>query len=101
MPRRRISLTRRSCRVWLARSMRPLAGAEFAEAKKGPFGHKPQRSQLPGGVVDVHQQGAFWSTPFEPVMVRAIDLHQLPKTSTPFPHRMRLRLFRPLWLLDT
>jgi hypothetical protein len=51
--------------------------------KGGLRSGKPQMQQLAGGVIDIDEQGAFEGAVLEPLVMRAIDLHELTKAITP------------------
>ncbi len=61
----------------------------FAVGEEGLVRHKPQLQQLTGGIIDIDQQGAARPAVFEPVVIRAIDLHQLAQTRPPLAQLMR------------
>ncbi len=69
----------------------------FTIGKKGLVRHKPQLQQLPVAS-SMNTSKVHFGPLFEPGMIRAIDLHQLPKTGPPLPHLVRRRLFGPLRL---
>ena len=46
---------------------------------------EPRREHLPGGVIDEGDQAAFGCTTLEPVVVAAVNLHQLAATPPPRP----------------
>ncbi len=58
----------------------------LAVGEKALTFYKQQLHQLPRGIIDKNQQCALWSSPFEPIIGRAVDLHQFPKTGPSLPH---------------
>ncbi len=54
--------------------------------------HEAQLHQAAGGIVDVHQQRADRAAILEPMVVRAVDLDQLPETVTPVPRLVDRRV---------
>jgi hypothetical protein len=63
----------------------------FTVAKKGFLLDKPQFDQLACRIIDKHQQRTSLPACLKPGMLRAIDLDQLPKTSTSFSHLVYCR----------
>src|SRR3972149_891933 len=67
----------------------------FAGGKESLFWYKPEFQELPGGIIDVHQQSAPRPTTFKPIVIRSVDLYQFPKTGPPLAHLVNRWLFGP------